>query len=70
LQVGRLNLSARLNAGGRSGSASRSRNRLRSILVASEVALALVALVGAGLFARGFQTTMRIDPGFDPNHVC
>jgi predicted permease len=31
--------------------------------------LALVALVGAGLFARGFQTTMRIDPGFDPNHV-
>jgi hypothetical protein len=39
------------------------------ILVASEVALALVALVGAGLFARGFQTTMRIDPGFDPDHV-
>jgi len=45
------------------------RNRLRSVLVASEVALALVALVGAGLFARGFQTTMKIDPGFDPNKV-
>ncbi len=69
LQVGRLNLSSRLNAGGRSGSASRSRNRLRSVLVASEVALALVALVGAGLFARSFQTTMHIDPGFDPDHV-
>jgi len=69
LQVGRLNLSARLNAGGRSGTASRGRNRLRSALVGSEVALALVTLVGAGLFARGFQTTMRIDPGFDPNHV-
>jgi predicted permease len=69
IQVGRLNLSARLNAGGRSGTAGRGRNRLRSVLVASEVALALVALVGAGLFARGFQTTMRIDPGFDPNHV-
>jgi predicted permease len=69
LQVGRLNLSARLNAGGRSGTASRSRNRLRSTLVASEVALALVALVGAGLFARSFATTMRIDPGFDPNNV-
>jgi predicted permease len=68
LQVGRINLSARMNEGGRSGSAGR-RNRLRSILVASEVALALVALVGAGLFARGFQTTMRIDPGFDPDHV-
>jgi len=69
LQVGRLNLSARLNAGGRSGTAGRGRNRLRSVLVASEVALALVTLVGAGLFARGFETTMRIDPGFDPNHV-
>lgn len=69
LQVGRLNLSARLNDGGRSGAAGRGRHRLRSVLVASEVALALVALVGAGLFARGFQTTMRIDPGFDPNHV-
>jgi predicted permease len=69
LQVGRLHLSSRLNDGGRSGMASRSRNRLRSTLVASEVALALVTLVGAGLFARGFQQTMRIDPGFDPNHV-
>jgi predicted permease len=68
LQVGRLSLNARMNEGGRSGSAGR-RNRLRSILVASEVALALVALVGAGLFARGFQTTMQIDPGFDPDHV-
>jgi len=69
LQVGRMNLSARLNAGGRSGTAGRTRNRLRSTLVASEVALALVALVGAGLFARGFQQTLRIDPGFDPDHV-
>jgi predicted permease len=69
LQVSRLNLSSRMNDGGRSGSAGRSRNRLRSVLVASEVALALVALVGAGLFARGFETTMHIDPGFDPNQV-
>lgn len=69
LQVGRLNLTAKLNAGGRSGTAGRARNRLRSTLVASEVALALVALVGAGLFARSFQQTLRIDPGFDPDHV-
>jgi predicted permease len=68
LQVSRLNLSARVNDGGRSGNSGR-RNRLRSVLVASEVALALVALVGAGLFARGFETTMQIDPGFDPDHV-
>jgi len=42
---------------------------MRSVLVASEVALALVTLVGAGLFARGFQQTMHLDPGFDPDHV-
>ena len=69
LQVSGLNISARLNAGGRSGAGSRGRNRLRSVLVASEVALALVALVGAGLFARSFQQTMQIDPGFNPDHV-
>jgi predicted permease len=68
LQVSRLHLSSRMNEGGRSGSAGR-RNRLRSVLVASEVALALVALVCAGLFARGFQSTMHINPGFDPDHV-
>jgi predicted permease len=69
LQVGRLNLSVKLNGGGRSGAAGRGRNRLCSVLVASEVALALVALVGAGLFARGFETSLHIDPGFDPDHV-
>ncbi|HUB50758.1 MAG TPA: ABC transporter permease [Terracidiphilus sp.] len=69
LQVSRLNLSSRMNAGGRSGHAGQGRNRLRSALVAGEVALALVTLVGAGLFARGFRQTMHIDPGFDPNHV-
>jgi predicted permease len=68
LQVGRLNLSSRMSGGGRSG-ATGSRNRVRKALVACEVALALVALVGAALFARSFQSTLRIDPGFDPNHV-
>jgi len=68
-QVGRLNLVSGLNEGGRSGAVGRGRNRLRSALVICEMALALVALVGAGLFARGFETTLHIDPGFDPNHV-
>lgn len=69
LHVGRLDLNAKLNAGGRSGAAGRVRSRVRSALVATEVALALVALVGAGLFAHSFQRTLHIDPGFDPNHV-
>ena len=65
LRVGRLNLTSRL--GGRSGQAGRS--RIGSAFVACEVALALVTLVGAGLFLRGFRDTLKIDPGFDPNHV-
>jgi predicted permease len=69
LQVGRLNLSSRLNNGGRSGTAGRSRNRLHSALVTAEVALALITLVGAGLFAHAFEQTMHVDPGFDPNGV-
>jgi predicted permease len=67
LRVGRLNLTARLNASGRSGQAGRS--RLGGAFVACEVALALVTLVGAGLFLRGFRQTLKIDPGFNPDHV-
>ena len=69
LQVSRLHLSASLNAAGRSGTMGRSRSRIRSSLVACEVALALVALVGASLFGRSFQQTMHLSPGFDPDHV-
>jgi predicted permease len=69
MHVSRMNLNGRLSAGGRNAAAGRGRNRLRSALVACEVALALVALVGAAMFGRGFEQTMRIDPGFDPDHV-
>jgi len=69
LQSGRTELSAQINEGGRSRTAGRGHHRMRSILVISEVALALVALVCTALFARAFQEARRIDPGFDPNHV-
>lgn len=69
LHVSRIALSTTFNSGGRSGTAGRPRNRMRSTLVTCEVALALVTMVGAGLFARGFQQSLHIDPGFDPNHI-
>jgi predicted permease len=69
LHSARANLSEVLNEGGRGGSQGRGSHRLRSILVASEVALSLVAIVGAGLFAKSFQAAQRIDPGFDPHNV-
>ena len=69
LQAGRTSLNEKLNEGGRSSMADVRSHRLRSSLVAAEVSLAFVALIGAALFARGFSATRQIDPGFNPNHV-
>ena len=69
LQLRRLHLSAGLNDGGRTGAAGRSGNRLRSALVVTEVALALVAIAGAAMFTLSFRQTLHVEPGFDPNHV-
>jgi predicted permease len=69
LQSGRTGINERLNEGGRTGTTGVHTHRLRSLLVVSEVSLGLVALICAGLFARGFEATRQINPGFDPNHV-
>lgn len=69
LQPGRANLNERLNEAGRGGASGMRSQRMRSVLVTAEVALALVALIGAGLFARSFADLRQIKPGFDPNHV-
>lgn len=42
---------------------------LRAFLAIAEVALAFVLLVGAGLLAKSFIGILRVDPGFDPDHV-
>ena len=55
---------AGLKDGGRSASDSRSRNRARNALAVSEIALALVLLVGSGLMCRTFQELRRVNPGF------
>jgi hypothetical protein len=52
-----------------SGRATKSGVRSRSILVVTEVALALVMLVGAGLMIRSFTRLMNVDPGFNSDHV-
>ena len=58
-----------LKIGGRGGSVGWTRNRLRSLLVISEVALALVAMIGAGLFIRSMQNAQKIDPGFESKNL-
>ena len=45
------------------------RRRFRSLLVAGEVALALVLLAGAGLAIRSFERLSAVQPGFDSSNV-
>ncbi|HEX6545004.1 MAG TPA: ABC transporter permease, partial [Bryobacteraceae bacterium] len=62
-------LSGSLKEGGRTGSDSAHRNRLRTFLVVSEFALTFELLVGAGLMIRSFVALQSVNPGFDPQHV-
>src|SRR4029079_7612366 len=70
LHVSRLNLNDSLKDGGKSesGQASGSR-RLRSALVVSEIALAVVLLASAGLLIKSFIRLQQVDRGFDTDNV-
>lgn len=50
-------------------SASSAQLRLRGFLVAAEVALTMVLLIGAGLMLKSFQRMTSYPPGFDPNRI-
>ncbi|HKG14177.1 MAG TPA: ADOP family duplicated permease, partial [Pyrinomonadaceae bacterium] len=66
----RVDLNDTLKEGGKSGSGQSARSRaLRSVLVVSEVALALVLLVSAGLLVKSFVRMRNIDTGFDTENV-
>jgi putative ABC transport system permease protein len=54
-----------LYEGGRSNTPSRSRHRVRHLLMGGQVALALVLLVSSGLLMRSFQKLRTLDPGFN-----
>jgi putative ABC transport system permease protein len=69
VQSSALNLIASLKEGARGTGSGRRSSRIRSLLVASEFALALVLLAGAGLMIRTFIALASIDPGFNPHHL-
>jgi predicted permease len=58
-----------LKEGGRSAMSGKGRQRVRSALVIGEVGLALVLLVGAGLFLKSLVRTQQLSPGFDARGV-
>jgi putative ABC transport system permease protein len=69
LQVSRGKVYEALKEGGRSGSSGTGRNRMRNTLVIAEVALSLVLLIGASLFARSFFALQKTQVGYDPSQV-
>jgi predicted permease len=58
-----------LKEGSRSNTGGTGSQRLRRVLIASEIALSLVLLAGAGLLLKSFLKLQQIDPGFRPEHV-
>ena len=67
LRLSSVNLENALRAGGRTLKAGR--DRVRAILVAVEVALAMTLLVGAGLLIRSALLIQKVEPGFDARGV-
>jgi putative ABC transport system permease protein len=69
VEAARFDLNESLKEGGKNiGGGARS-HRLRNLFVVTQVALALVLLVGAGLLVKSFNRLQSVEPGFEPNHL-
>jgi putative ABC transport system permease protein len=64
-----LSLNESLREGGRGIAGLARVKRLRNLFVMSEIALAVVLLIGAGLMLKSFQRLTDVDPGFNPDHL-
>jgi len=69
MQASRLDLNTALREEGRSGMVGGARQRLRSVLVVGEVALAFMLVIGAGLLLRSYTKLLQTDPGFNPHNL-
>jgi len=67
LKTSSAGLSETLKEGGRGSSSVR--GRAQGVMVAVEIALALVLLVGAGLMIRSLSALWKVDPGFRPDNL-
>jgi predicted permease len=68
LRATSTDLQAALREGGRGNSGARGQ-RMRAGLVVAEVAVAVILVVGAGLMTRSFLALLKVDLGFQPDHV-
>lgn len=69
LRTANLDLRETLNEGSRGSTAGPGHHRIRGALVASEIALAMLLLVGAGLLLRSFSRLQEVPPGFQSDHL-
>jgi predicted permease len=69
VKASRPDLMETLKAGGRGGTMGWRRDPMRSLLVIGEMALALIALVGAGLFLRSMQNAQKSELGFESKYL-
>ena len=69
LEATRFDLHGSLKEGGKNVGGSAGGQRVRSLFVVTQVALALVLLVGAGLLLKSFNRLRSVDTGFDPNNL-
>jgi predicted permease len=69
LHASRTDPNRDLKEGARNGTPSLRQNRFRGALVATEVALSVVLLSGAGLLVHSFWNALQVNPGFDPKNL-
>jgi len=69
LQSSKAEIAVAIREGARGSGTSGKTNRLRGLLIASESALAVVLMVGAGLLLRTFWGLLRENPGFNPSRI-
>jgi putative ABC transport system permease protein len=69
IQSSKLELTETLKESSTATSEGKSRHRLRRLLVISEMALAMLLLVGAGLMIKSLYKLQKVDLGFNPSNV-
>jgi putative ABC transport system permease protein len=69
LQSSKAEIAVAIREGARGSGTSGKTNRLRGVLIASESALAVVLMVGAGLLLRTFWGLLQENPGFNPSRI-